>query len=184
MNKKIIEFIGKAVYDVNGGMLWSEDQTGCLSHLIDIRSYGRIQNLFLRKLKGQDLIDTANKFQDELGEFIAEAINEKIERETSGIQEVQINELKGKRVLIFEDSIDIEKALTIALDSVPYHPVPAMEAGEALHEIMLERIPPLIDMRSMIDIEKEEEVQKKKTLNQRGIPDPNQGRFRNRHTRK
>ena len=48
--------------------------------IADLRGWGAIQNLF--KLKGGAIdFEKAEKFQDDLGQWIADAINEKLERE-------------------------------------------------------------------------------------------------------
>jgi hypothetical protein len=78
---KIKDFIGvKAKYDEEGQLIWGVDENGRLQHLADIRAWGAIQNLFINKDKSIDL-DAASNFQDEFGEWIVEAINEKLERE-------------------------------------------------------------------------------------------------------
>lgn len=69
------EFIGeKAVLDEIGTYIFAEDKDGRLSMLSEVRGWGRIRNLFPDD-------DTATKFQDELGAWIVEAINEKLKRE-------------------------------------------------------------------------------------------------------
>lgn len=71
------QFIGeKAVYDEAGQMIFA--QTGDdMQMLLDVRGWGAIQNLPEFKNNAQK----AANFQDELGEWIAEAINEKLQRE-------------------------------------------------------------------------------------------------------
>jgi hypothetical protein len=77
----IIEFIGeKASYDENGLKIWGINKAGGYQMLADVRGWGAIQNLFKDK-KGKIDMDKAEKFQDELGVWIAEAINEKLSRE-------------------------------------------------------------------------------------------------------
>lgn len=90
--KLIRVFIGDRVYydEYGGGYIWgvkgnAEDiqmiaQTDGPEdgdHVLSIRGWGAIQHLF------KDPKD-AEKFQDHLGIWIAEAINEKLEREKSG----------------------------------------------------------------------------------------------------
>jgi hypothetical protein len=85
--KDIIDFIGdRAYYHVDSGSVlgvnWKEE----VQLIADIRGWGAIQQLFkntpssLRSAKQE-------AFQDRLGEFIADAISEKIERELNDTQE-------------------------------------------------------------------------------------------------
>lgn len=74
---------GKVSYDQYGGQqIWimpnNESNGGC-QLLADVRAWGRIQNMF-KDNKGNMDLEAAAKFQDEVGLFIAEAINEKLER--------------------------------------------------------------------------------------------------------
>ena len=81
--KDIIKFIGKTVKFDNfgGGYLWGKQPKDGYQMIGEVRGYGAIQNLFLDKKGGCDFIK-ADQFQDDLGKFIAEAITEKIERES------------------------------------------------------------------------------------------------------
>ena len=74
------QFIGdKAVYDKFGQKIWAIDKKGVQQMLCDLRGWGAIQNLF--KLKDGSLDgNKADTFQDELGQFIADAINEKLNK--------------------------------------------------------------------------------------------------------
>lgn len=66
------DFIGvKAYYDVDGQMIWGENDKGEMQLLLNVRGWGAIQHL----LKTQQ---EAVKFQDELGQWITDAINEKL----------------------------------------------------------------------------------------------------------
>ncbi len=77
----IVEFIGKKVtYEKNGQRIWGLDKNDRHQLLLDLRGWGAIQNLFKDK-KGALDEKAANKFQDELGEWIADAINQKLEKE-------------------------------------------------------------------------------------------------------
>ncbi len=79
----IIKFIGKSVrFDDFGGVyLWGKHLDNEEHMIAEIRGYGRIQNLFLDETGACDFTK-ANQFQDDLGKFIAEAIIEKIKRES------------------------------------------------------------------------------------------------------
>lgn len=79
LNKRantIQEFIGNARYDKEGQMIFAV-KGGNIQLICDIRGWGAIQNLFADK-SGKIDFDAAYKFQDELGEYIAAAINEKL----------------------------------------------------------------------------------------------------------
>ena len=69
-------------YDSEGTQIWAIEKTNdadYLHHVADVRGWGELQNLF--KLD----IDKAAEFQDKVGKFIAEAINEKLERDGSNL---------------------------------------------------------------------------------------------------
>lgn len=69
---------GKVKYDKFGGQyFWITEPNGGSQMLAEMRGWGRIQNMFPMTEQGQK---DAAKYQDEIGDFIAEAINEKIER--------------------------------------------------------------------------------------------------------
>lgn len=61
-------------YDEFGQYLWGrQDDSGGSQMIGEIRGWGRLQNEFKTQ-------EEASQFQDQVGKFIAEAINEKIER--------------------------------------------------------------------------------------------------------
>ena len=69
---KIQQWLKDVYYDEYGQYLWSKQSDG--SQMIgEIRGWGRLQNEFQTE-------EEAAKFQDEIGKFIAEAINEKIQK--------------------------------------------------------------------------------------------------------
>lgn len=76
---KITDFInGKVTYDKFGGQyFWINEPDSGLQMLAEMRGWGGIKNRFKHK-DGTIDEETAGKFQDELGDFIADAINEKI----------------------------------------------------------------------------------------------------------
>ena len=83
MEEKIRKFIGiKATYDENAPIIWGLNESNGLQHILDVRGWGAIQNMFI---KNGRLSDENHKramdFQDELGKWIVEAINEKLEKE-------------------------------------------------------------------------------------------------------
>jgi hypothetical protein len=79
---KITDFIGESVKydDYGGGYFWGQQKDGGQQMIAEIRGYGAIQNLFIQPDKSCDF-KSADKFQDDLGRWIADAINEKLERE-------------------------------------------------------------------------------------------------------
>lgn len=69
------EFIGDRVnYDSYGQMIFA-NKGNSQQLLLDVRGWGAIQNLFKTE-------DEAAVFQDQLGEWIADAINEKLKKGT------------------------------------------------------------------------------------------------------
>lgn len=78
---KVTDFIGKmAKYDEHGQNIFGIDKNLCVQNIADVRGWGAIQNLFKNK-DGSIRFDEAKEFQDELGKWIANAINEKLERD-------------------------------------------------------------------------------------------------------
>ncbi len=81
MEKKITDFIDAAViYDPDGQYIWINNQKKGLQKLADIRGWGAIQNIFPKTDTGTT---EAYAFQDKIGQWIALAINEKLERDAS-----------------------------------------------------------------------------------------------------
>ena len=73
----IPEFIGENVtYDDHGQVVIG----GNGDMLLKVRGYGSIQNLF-KSMSGQVDDAKAAAFQDRLGQWITDAINEKLQRE-------------------------------------------------------------------------------------------------------
>lgn len=68
------EYICHAVYDLNGFCILAIDKNGKKQLLLDVRGWGHICNLFPEG-------DQAEEFQDELGKWIADAINQKLEKQ-------------------------------------------------------------------------------------------------------
>jgi hypothetical protein len=69
----IKEWLSNVKYDDFGQILWNVDKNGEHQMVAEIRGWGRIQNEFKTEKE-------AIEFQDEVGKFIAEAINEKIQK--------------------------------------------------------------------------------------------------------
>ena len=71
-------FKGKVTYDNEGQYFWITKPNGEITMLGELRGWGRIQQFF--KKNGQIDMKKAAAFQDEIGEFVAQAINEKLEK--------------------------------------------------------------------------------------------------------
>ena len=72
----IPEYINKAEYDPHGQMIFAVQPDGNKQLLLDVRGWGHIYNLFPEG-------DQASEFQDELGRWIADAINQKLSQSNS-----------------------------------------------------------------------------------------------------
>lgn len=75
----VTDFInGPVSYDNEGQYFFVHNPDGGLQMLGELRGWGHIQNMFVRK--GKMDLEAAAKFQDKIGEFVAQAVNEKIQR--------------------------------------------------------------------------------------------------------
>ena len=83
MSITIKEWLKDVYYDDFGQYLWSKQDADGGSQMIgEIRGWGALQNAFKDPSKTpQEYTQEASKFQDEVGKFIADAINEKIKRD-------------------------------------------------------------------------------------------------------
>jgi phosphoribosylaminoimidazole (AIR) synthetase len=73
------DFIGpKVLYHKGSQSILSVNEKEEVQLIADIRGWGAIQNLF-RDKDGSIKIDDAGGFQDEVGEWLADAINKKLE---------------------------------------------------------------------------------------------------------
>lgn len=69
------QWLSNVSYDKFGGMyLWNKEPDGGSQMVAEVRGWGALHHYF-------DTPEEATKFQNEVGEFIAEAIREKIERQ-------------------------------------------------------------------------------------------------------
>ena len=73
----IKKWLKDVYYDKYGQYLWSKDSEGDSQMIGKIRGWGTLQNEFSN-------LDNACIFQDEVGKFIADAINEKVQRDLGG----------------------------------------------------------------------------------------------------
>jgi hypothetical protein len=70
----IEKWLKNVYYDEYGQYLWSKDSTGGSQMIGEVRGWGALQNKFKTE-------EEAATFQDEVGKFIADAINEKVQRD-------------------------------------------------------------------------------------------------------
>jgi len=71
---------GKIIYDEIGQYLWIVEKDGNHKKLADLRGWGGIQQLCRNPITKTINIEKAEKMQDDIGRWVAEAINEKIAR--------------------------------------------------------------------------------------------------------
>lgn len=75
--KKPSDFIGeKAIYDEHGQIIFASTGDD-IQMFLDLRGWGRISKVIPN-------LTEATKFQDNLGKWVVDAINEKLERERNG----------------------------------------------------------------------------------------------------
>jgi hypothetical protein len=77
---KITDFIGKKAWFDECGYIWGENKDGECQMLGEVRGWGAIQNLFKNKDESIDF-KKAEDFQDALGHWIADAIQQKLNSE-------------------------------------------------------------------------------------------------------
>lgn len=70
---------GNIYFDKEGTQIFSRKTDGQIQVIADVRAWGAIQNIFIDK-KGFVDMRKAEAFQDQLGQFIAEAIQEKLDK--------------------------------------------------------------------------------------------------------
>ena len=72
---------GPVTYDRDGQYFWINDPRG-LQMIAELRGWGHIQNMKeFKDTDGNIDMNAAGQFQDDVGQWIAEAINEKMQRE-------------------------------------------------------------------------------------------------------
>jgi hypothetical protein len=67
---EIEKYIGTAEFDEGSGFIFGKQPDNTLNLVAEVRGWGAIQNMFEEQSEAQ-------KFQDELGSYIADAINKK-----------------------------------------------------------------------------------------------------------
>lgn len=79
VDKKVSEYIkGEVLYGYGTSIWFNVDKNGGVQKVLDIRGWGHLSTTM-----GDS---EAEKFQDEIGEFVAEAINEKLKKIRNKIQ--------------------------------------------------------------------------------------------------
>ena len=80
---KITDFInGEVFYDNQDQEIFIKTPDGGIQKFLELRGWGKIQNMFMNN-KGQVDLKSAGDFQDEIGKFVEDAINEKLKRESN-----------------------------------------------------------------------------------------------------
>lgn len=75
MEQEIKEYLNGTYFDAGSGMFFSK-----VGHVADIRGWGHIQNMFKNPDQTIDFCK-AEQFQDALGKWVADAINEKLNKD-------------------------------------------------------------------------------------------------------
>lgn len=69
---------GKVTYDKEGQYFFINTPSGHQQMIAELRGWGHIQHMFENKKGSHIDVKKAEAFQDEIGQFVADAINEKI----------------------------------------------------------------------------------------------------------
>ncbi len=161
ITKKITDLInGKVTYDKFGGQyFWIAEPGGGSQMLAEMRGWGHIQNMF--KLTGGKIDEeAAGKFQDEVGHFIAAAINEKIQRDAlapsvggADMKKFPLEGLCGK-CGNYKDKLD-KNCLCQDCYSMGVRSLPTAPTDEALRLVKLRSAPSVLtdDVLKIIDEE-------------------------------
>jgi hypothetical protein len=95
----IEKYIGTPTYDEEGAIIWANSKAYGKVQLLDVRGFSTISHMFVSE-------QAAEGFQNEIGKFIVDAINEKVQRQiywaTKTVQRFIIVEENGRPV-VFED---------------------------------------------------------------------------------
>lgn len=146
--KHIKEFLnGKVVYDKCSNMFFVNGKDGQQT-VLDMRGWGHIQNMFKEGQKYD--LDAAAEYQDRIGEFIAEAINEKMEREFTEVAPMQTTltqatswhtpefqwwlrlKTKGQSDMVNKYKVDVPTSLI----GIPFHHIQRMYQSEIISHIV------------------------------------------------
>lgn len=87
----IKDFLGEKVeYDKHGQYIWAVSKEKGHQKIADLRGWGAIQNLFKEPMGAVDF-KKAEIFQDNLGQFIVDAISEKVNGNKALIRKIEIH---------------------------------------------------------------------------------------------
>jgi polyhydroxyalkanoate synthesis regulator phasin len=112
---EIKNFIGVAKHDeFKGTYIWGVDKEGGNQMIAELRGWGAIQNMFKNE-DGSINFEDAEQFQDEMGKFIVDAINEKINKQKDMDNEIQslIDRYNSDILKLEEDFKDTCSVLTL-----------------------------------------------------------------------
>jgi polyhydroxyalkanoate synthesis regulator phasin len=115
MKQEIENFIGVAKHDeFKGTYIWGVDKEGGNQMIAELRGWGAIQNMFKNE-DGSINFEDAEQFQDEMGKFIVDAINEKINKQKDMDNEIQslIDMYNSDILKLEEDFKDTCSVLTL-----------------------------------------------------------------------
>ncbi len=125
---KVTDFLGvKVTYDEDGQFIWAVDKDAGLQKIADVRAWGAIQNLF-KNADGTIDLKKASEFQDELGKWIVDCINEKLQPtvKTPGVKDNFHNRhthpLPAKRTLITIIVLEQQKEVKYLCEWNPFDP--------------------------------------------------------------
>lgn len=117
-DKSVRNFIGyKVEYDREGQYFWGCDEQGGRHMIAELRGWGAIQNCF-KDRKGFVDTDSAAIFQDEIGNWIADAINAKLKPDEEYRSLPAPVSGEGLYVLEKPDTIDCSPQETVVVLSV------------------------------------------------------------------
>lgn len=113
---------GTVTYDPHGSQyFWINEPQGGVQMLAEMRGYGCLQNMAIKTgAKGEEIMNVANAMQDKIGNWVAEAINEKLAREKKGTMKVmEVGQLGMSDVrMMIEQLRNREQALLIIDNSM------------------------------------------------------------------
>lgn len=90
---------GKLLYEQAGQSVFAVGKDGGMQIVCDVRGWGAIQNLF-KDGSGKIDMEAAGKFQDELGVFIQDALNAKLNAdEPEEVAERILDNWEGRRMV-------------------------------------------------------------------------------------
>lgn len=103
---KITDFInGEAYYDSQDQEIYIYGHDNSIQKFLQLRGWGKIQNMFMNN-KGEVDFKSASKFQDEIGKFVEDAINEKLKRESNQLHEQLHEQLEESLKKLSDDEFN------------------------------------------------------------------------------